>query len=105
MFDTIKIREDFPIFSKQSDDFVYLDSSSSTLKPQFVIDAVDDYYSQYSANVHRSIYTIGEQATAAYEGSRKKVADFINAEDNSIIFTKGTTESINLVAYAWARKI
>ncbi len=104
MLDVIKIREDFPIFSKQSNDFVYLDSSSTTLKPQFVIDAVDIYYSQYSANVHRSIYTIGEQATAAYEGSRKKVADFINAEDNSIIFTKGTTESINLVAYAWARK-
>ena len=104
MFDVKIIREDFPIFSKQSDDFVYLDSSSTTLKPQFVIDAVNGYYSQYSANVHRSIYTIGEQATAAYEGSRKKVADFINAKDNSIIFTKGTTESINLVAYAWARK-
>ncbi len=104
MFDVKIIREDFPIFSKQSNDFVYLDSASTTLKPQFVIDAVNGYYSQYSANVHRSIYTIGEQATAAYEGSRKKVADFINAKDNSIIFTKGTTESINLVAYAWARK-
>lgn len=104
MFDVKDIREDFPIFSKQPEDFVYLDSSSTTLKPQSVIDAVKDYYTNYSANVHRSIYKMGEEATAAYEGSRKKVADFINAEDKSIVFTKGTTESINLVAYAWARK-
>jgi len=104
MFDIKNIRADFPIFSKQTDDFVYLDNSSSTLKPQFVIDAVESYYSAYSANVHRSIYTIGEQATAAYESSRKKAADFINAEGTSIVFTKGTTESINLVAYSWARK-
>ena len=67
MFDVKIIREDFPIFSKQSNDFVYLDSASTTLKPQFVIDAVNGYYSQYSANVHRSIYTIGEQATRSEE--------------------------------------
>ncbi len=104
MFNVKNIRNDFPIFSNQADDFVYLDSSATTLKPKRVIDAVTNYYTNYSANVHRSIYKMGEKATAAYEGSRKKVADFIKAESNSIIFTKGTTESINLVAYAWARK-
>lgn len=104
MLDVKKIREDFPIFVEQPDNFVYLDSSATTLKPQTVIDAVADYYSNYSANVHRSIYTIGEKATAAYEASRAKAASLINAPTNSIIFTKGTTESINLVAYTWGRK-
>ncbi|HJM70040.1 MAG TPA: cysteine desulfurase [Candidatus Marinimicrobia bacterium] len=104
MLDVKKIREDFPIFSEQPGNFVYLDSSATTLKPRSVIDAVNEYYRSYSANVHRSIYEIGEKATAAYESSREKAAKLINAPTNSIIFTKGTTESINLVAYAWARK-
>ena len=104
MFDVKNIRKDFPIFAEQPDNFVYLDSSATTLKPQSVIDAVAGYYSKYSANVHRSIYTIGEQATAEYEGSRLKVAKLINTDSKSIIFTRGTTESINLVAYTWARK-
>jgi len=100
----LNFRKDFPIFGEPSEEFVYLDSSATTLKPQAVIDAVAGYYSKYSANVHRSIYSIGEQATAEYEGSRKKVAKFINADSHSIVFTKGTTEAINLVAYTWARK-
>ncbi len=100
----MRIREDFPIFTEQPDNFVYLDSAATTLKPYSVIDSVNKYYSSYSANVHRSIYHIGERATQAYEDSREKVARFINAKKNSIIFTKGTTESINLVAYAWGRK-
>ena len=104
MFDVKNIRRDFPIFANQPDNFVYLDSSATTLKPQSVIDAVAGYYSKYSANVHRSIYAIGEEATAEYEGSRLKVAKLINANTKSIIFTRGTTESINLVAYTWARK-
>jgi cysteine desulfurase/selenocysteine lyase len=104
MFDVKNIRKDFPIFAEQPDNFVYLDSSATTLKPQSVIDAVAGYYSKYSANVHRSIYSIGEEATAEYEGSRTKVANFINSDSKSIIFTRGTTESINLVAYTWARK-
>jgi cysteine desulfurase/selenocysteine lyase len=103
MLDVKNIRGDFPIFTERDDNFVYLDSSATTLKPQTVIDAVADYYSKYSANVHRSIYSIGEKATAEYEGSRKKVAELINADYHSVIFTRGTTESINLVAYAWAR--
>ncbi len=104
MFDVKNIRRDFPIFANQPDNFVYLDSSATTLKPQSVIDAVAGYYSKYSANVHRSIYAIGEEATAEYEGSRLKVAKLINTDSKSIIFTRGTTESINLVAYTWARK-
>jgi len=104
MLNVKNIREDFPIFTERDDNFVYLDSSATTLKPQTVIDAVADYYSKYSANVHRSIYSIGEKATEKYEGSRSKVAKLINANSNSIIFTRGTTESINLVAYTWARK-
>jgi len=104
MFDVKNIRKDFPIFTEQPDNFVYLDNSATTLKPQSVIDAVAGYYSKYSANVHRSIYSIGEEATAEYEGSRTKVANFINSDSKSIIFTRGTTESINLVAYTWARK-
>ena len=72
MLDVKKIREDFPIFSEQPGNFVYLDSSATTLKPRSVIDAVNEYYRSYSANVHRSIYEIGEKATAAYESSREK---------------------------------
>ena len=104
MLDVKKIREGFPIFTEQADNFVYLDSSATTLKPQTVIDAVDGYYTKYSANVHRSIYSIGEQATIKYESARKKAADLLNTDSNSIIFTRGTTEAINLVAYAWGRK-
>ena len=105
MLDVKKIREGFPIFTEQADNFVYLDSSATTLKPQTVIDAVDGYYTKYSANVHRSIYSIGEQATIKYESARKKTADLLNTDSNSIIFTRGTTEAINLVAYAWGEKI
>ena len=104
MLDVKKVREGFPIFTEQADNFVYLDSSATTLKPQTVIDAVDGYYTKYSANVHRSIYSIGEQATVEYESARKKAADLLNTDYNSIIFTRGTTESINLVAYAWGRR-
>ena len=105
--DHTQIRADFPILSNMEQDkpFIYLDSASTSLKPQSVIDAITDYYSSYSANVHRGVYDIGERATVAYEGVRNKVADFIRATDkNSIIFTRSTTESINLVAYAWARQ-
>ena len=104
MIDVKNIREDFPIFDEQPDNFVYLDSAATTLKPRSVIDAVSEYYNSYSANVHRSIYTIGEKASAAYEKSRQKTANLISAPANTIVFTKGATESINLVAYAWARK-
>ena len=102
-FDINKIRSDFPIFDDKS--LVYLDSAATTQKPKQVIDAVSDFYSNYNANVHRGIYELSMKATEVYHSARQKVADFINAHDwRSIVFTGGTTESINLVAYSWARK-
>lgn len=96
-------QKDFPIFQKQRD-MVYLDSAATSLKPQVVIDAVNEYNSSYSANVFRGLYPISEQATLAFEAAREKVATFIGAQrTEEVIFTKGTTEAINLVAYAWGR--
>ncbi|MFV2063641.1 MAG: cysteine desulfurase [Chloroflexota bacterium] len=100
------IRRDFPIFERDFDGrkLAYLDSAATALKPRQVIDAVNDYNSRISANVHRGIYTTGEEATAAYEGARAKVARFIGAPDASqIVFVRNATEAINLVAYAWGR--
>ena len=101
------IRRDFPILDQEINGhrLVYLDSASSSQKPQVVIDAVDDYYREYNANVHRGIYTIGEKSTAEYEKARAKVARFINAPDaHEIVFTRNATEAINLVAYSWGRR-
>ena len=98
-----QIRSDFPIFANKS--LVYLDSAATTQKPKQVIDAVSDFYSNYYANVHRGIYELSMKATETFESARQKVANFINAQDwRSIVFTNGTTESINLVAYSWAKK-
>lgn len=97
------IRNDFPIYKNKSiSDFIYLDSASTSLKHHSVIDELNDYHNLYSANVHRSVYPIAEKATNKYEATRKKIADFINSNYDEIIFTKNTTESINLVAYSWA---
>lgn len=90
--------EDFPIFRKHPE-MVYLDSAATTLKPQRVIDVTMRYYQEYSANIHRGLYPIAEEASAAYEQSRKTVSQFLNARSESeIIFTKGATESLNLLA-------
>ncbi len=105
--DPTALRADFPILDQDINGhpLVYLDSASSSQKPQVVIDAVADYYEHYNANVHRGIYTIGEKATAAYEQSRTQVARFLNAPDShEIVFTRNATEAINLVAYAWGRR-
>ena len=103
-----EIRKDFPILSTTTSNgkpLVYLDSASSSQKPQVVIDAVDDFYRSYNANVHRGIYEIGERATAAYEAARASVAKFINAGSwREIVFTRNATEAINLVAYSWGRR-
>jgi cysteine desulfurase/selenocysteine lyase len=105
MLNSQTIKKDFPIFSARPD-LVYLDTTATALKPQTVIDAVTDYYSRYSANVHRGIYTIAEEATAAYEAARKTVMDFIGAKDvREIIFTRGTTEGLNLVAYTLGKEL
>jgi cysteine desulfurase/selenocysteine lyase len=101
------IRRDFPIFGTQvhGRPLVFLDSASTSQKPEAVIDALDAYYREYAANVHRGIYEIGERATASYEAARASVAQFVNAPDShEVIFTRNATEAINLVAYAWGRK-
>lgn len=100
------IRKDFPILSTKNKgkDLVYLDNAASTQKPNCVIYTTDDYYKTINSNVHRGIYELSERATMAYENSRKRVAKFLNANsENEIIFTKGTTESINLVASSFGR--
>ncbi|MBI2338073.1 SufS family cysteine desulfurase [Candidatus Daviesbacteria bacterium] len=91
-------KDDFPILRKSSRKLIYFDSASTSLKPKQVIKAVTDFYEQYSANVHRGIYWESEEATRKYEEVRDKAAKLINAEREEIIFTKNTTESINLVA-------
>ena len=101
--DPIQIRKDFPIYSHINKPFIYLDNAATTQRPSIVLDELNKYYTQFNANVHRAIYTIGEQATTAYENAREKIAKFIGVDSSSVIFTRGTTESINLVAYAWVR--
>jgi len=105
--DVNKIRKDFPVLSEQvhGKPLVYLDNAATTQKPRQVIETINDYYTHYNANVHRAIHQLGEKATAAYEDARRNIARFINAESaRQIVFTRGTTESINLVAAAWGRK-
>ncbi|MBI2885762.1 MAG: cysteine desulfurase [Chloroflexi bacterium] len=107
MYDVQVVRKDFPILERQvhGRPLVYLDSAATSQKPQAVIDALADYYSRYNANVHRGIHTLAEEATAAYEDARRRVADFIGAASpRSVVFTRNTTEAINLVAYAWGRR-
>lgn len=102
-FDSLK--KDFPIFSywaSRGRPLIYLDSAATTQKPRCVIDALDEYYSRFNANVHRGAYELSQIATDMYEESRTKVARFINApKPESVIFTRNATESLNLVAYAW----
>jgi cysteine desulfurase / selenocysteine lyase len=100
-------REDFPIFQREvhpNRSLVYLDSAATSQKPVQVIESVDQYFRTYNANIHRGIHVLAEEATAAYEGARKRIAAFIGARSaHEVIFTRNTTESINLVAYSWAR--
>jgi cysteine desulfurase / selenocysteine lyase len=101
------IKRDFPILQREVNGHpvVYLDSASTSQKPEAVIEAVAGFYREYNANVHRGIYEFGERATTAYERSRALVARFINAPDShEIVFTRNATEAINLVAYAWGRR-
>jgi cysteine desulfurase / selenocysteine lyase len=101
------LRRDFPILEREINGhpLIYLDSAATSQKPRAVIDAMDTYYRDYNANVHRGIYTIGEQATAAYEAARVTIARFINAPDShEIVFTRNATEAINLVSYSWGRR-
>ncbi|HLB78454.1 MAG TPA: aminotransferase class V-fold PLP-dependent enzyme, partial [Candidatus Dormibacteraeota bacterium] len=104
--DVTAIREDFPILDRviNGKPLVYLDSAATSQKPRAVIDTMTDYYSRYNANPHRGVYQISEEATAAYESARQRVATFINAPSpKEIIFTRNVTEAINLVRYSWGR--
>ncbi|OGC70041.1 cysteine desulfurase [candidate division WWE3 bacterium RIFOXYC1_FULL_39_7] len=102
-----KIREDFPILRKKvnNHDLVYLDNAATSQKPARVVKAIEDFYFNYNANVHRGLHTLSEEASEMYENARKRVATFINAgHESEIIFTSGTTDSLNFVAQTWARK-
>jgi cysteine desulfurase/selenocysteine lyase len=98
------LRKDFPILNQKINGhpLIYFDNAATSQKPQAVIDALTKFYSQQNNNIHRSIYSFGEQTTTLYENARRIVADFINAEPEEIVFTKGTTEGINFVASTWA---
>jgi len=104
----MKIKEDFPILGRVIHDekrLVYLDSAATSQKPRLIIKAMDDYYNNHNANVHRGIHLLAEEATQMYELARKKIAVFIGVKDPSqIIFTRNTTESINLIARTWGWK-
>ena len=101
------IRKDFPILTRTVRDnkpLVYLDNASTTQKPNQVIDAITDYYRNHNANIHRAVYALAEESTEAYETARDKIANFVNVKNRQeLIFVRGTTEAINLVAYAWGR--
>jgi cysteine desulfurase / selenocysteine lyase len=104
-FDAKRVRGDFPLLTTpRAKPLHYLDSAATSQKPLAVLDAMDRYYRGYNANIHRGIYAIAEQATAAYEGARAKVAALVNASPREIVFTRNSTEAINLVAYAWGRR-
>jgi len=104
--DVEKIRPDFPILQRKvhGKRLVYLDNAATTQKPRQVIDALVDYYSRYNSNVHRSVHTLGEEATEAYESSRERVARFVGAAPRGLVFVRGTTEASNLVRFAWGEK-
>lgn len=105
--DIQRIRKDFPILQRETSDgvrLVYLDSTATSQKPLAVIEAMDDYYRRSNANIHRGVHTLAEEATALYESARERIARFINAPSaRQVIYTRNTTESINLFAYSWAR--
>ncbi len=106
-FDINRIRQDFPILNREvrpGVKVVYLDSTATSQKPEMVIEAMDNFYRHSNANIHRGVHVLAEEATALYEQARVKIAKFINAPSaHQVVYTRNTTESINLVAYTWAR--
>jgi cysteine desulfurase / selenocysteine lyase len=106
-FDVERVKQDFPILSRTSHGkrLVYLDSANTSQKPRAVIDTITEYYERHNANLYRAVYELAEEATAMFEGARTKLATFIGAPDpDAVVFTRGTTESINLIANAWGRR-
>jgi cysteine desulfurase/selenocysteine lyase len=105
-FNVEQVRSDFPVLTRKvhGKPLVYFDTAASAQRPAAVIEAIDDFYRQHNANVHRGVHSLSQEATDLYEGGRKKLADFINAaSDREIVFTRGTTEAINLVAQSFLR--
>ncbi len=105
-FDPRRVRQDFPILTApRTPPLIYLDSAATSQKPLAVLDAMDDYYRRCNANIHRGIYGIAEEATARYEDARRRVAQFVGAASpRELVFTRNSTEAINLVAYTWGRQ-
>lgn len=106
MFDVTKIKKDFPILKRKihGKPLVYLDNAATTQKPQEVLDAIVNYYKNHNANIHRGIHTLAEEATVLYEEARRKITKFLKAKsEKEVIFTKNSTEAINLVAYSFGR--
>ncbi|MGF3521956.1 MAG: aminotransferase class V-fold PLP-dependent enzyme, partial [Candidatus Bathyarchaeia archaeon] len=104
ILDVHKIREDFPILKRQINghNLIYFDNAATTQKPKQVIDAEKAFYERHNGNIHRAVHTLSQEATEMYEDAREKVAHFINAQDSSeIVFVRGATEAINLIAYSW----
>src|SRR2546430_15580933 len=103
VLDVETLRRDFPILSRRVHDrpLVYLDSAASSQKPLQVMDAANHYYQTSHANIHRGVYVLSEEATLAYEQAHERVEHFIHADWEEVVFTKNTTESLNVVAYAW----
>jgi cysteine desulfurase / selenocysteine lyase len=105
--DIRKIRDEFPTLNREvrpGVPLIYLDSTATSHKPEAVLAAMDDYYRRSNANIHRGVHTLAEEATSLYEDARERIARFINAPAaRQVIYTRNTTESINLVAYSWAR--
>jgi cysteine desulfurase/selenocysteine lyase len=101
----LDVKADFPIFSRRFDGrpLIYLDSGATSQKPEVVIDALADHLREHNANVHRGVYALAQEADAAYDGARKRVAAFVGGRPETTIFTKNVTEAINLVAYSWGR--
>ena len=101
--DLARVRADFPILTEKVRDkrLAYLDNAATTQKPEAVLQALDDYYRHKNSNVHRAVHTLAERATTAYEGARDRIAKWFNAEREEIVFTRGTTEAINLVAHSF----
>jgi cysteine desulfurase/selenocysteine lyase len=102
---SLQVKTDFPIFSRRFDGrpLIYLDSGATSQKPEVVIQAVADHLREHNANVHRGVYSLAQEADAAYDGARRHVAAFVGAQPETTIFTKNVTEAINLVAYSWGR--
>jgi cysteine desulfurase/selenocysteine lyase len=102
---TLAVKADFPIFARRPGgrELIYLDSGATSQKPQIVIDALADHLASHNANVHRGVYALAQEADAAYDEARHRVAAFVHADPRTTIFTKNVTEAINLVAYSWGR--